>query len=124
MHTFGRRRAAFGDRAPLTAEAAISSPAALAGHRDHVPPPVAHDAAAEIPPPIPPATPRPLASDSFVFHVIRNRRGPPSRTCKPCALRRWSGGDSQRNTAGPCGPAAPWQTRHVSLRAGGHLEFD
>jgi len=53
MKTFGRRSAA------------------LEGE-DHVPPPVAHHAAAEIPPPIPPAPPRPFASDRVVWHVIRN----------------------------------------------------
>ncbi|PYP04501.1 MAG: hypothetical protein DMD27_09645 [Gemmatimonadetes bacterium] len=39
-------------------------------HQDHVPPPVAYDPAAEIPPPIPPAPPRPFASDRVVWHVI------------------------------------------------------
>jgi hypothetical protein len=45
MKTFGRRRAA------------------LEGHQDHVPPPDAHYAAAEIPLPIPHAPPRSVASD-------------------------------------------------------------
>jgi len=72
MKTFGRRRAALGDGAPLAPGAAISSAAALEGQQDHVPPPVAHYAAAEIPPPIPPAPPRPFASDRVVWHVIRD----------------------------------------------------
>ncbi len=70
MKAFGRRRATPGDGAPLAAGAAIRSAAALERHQDHVPPPVAYDPAAEIPPPIPPAPPRPFASDRVVWHVI------------------------------------------------------
>ena len=72
MKTFGRRRAALGDGAPLAPGAAISSAAALEGHQDRFPSAVADDLAAEIPPPIPPAPPRPFASGRVVWHVIRD----------------------------------------------------
>jgi len=114
MKAFGRRRATPGDGAPLAAGAAIRSAAAL-----------------ETAPGSRPAAGRvrsggrdPAADPTRAAEAVRVRscrlacdqrltRSAQLEVQTPCLPQVASWRRSARQAAGPCGPLAPWQTRHV-----------